>query len=132
MLHLLQVLIVGDDPSSKFETAKVQAVAKLIGQNLVTQAASSDELKLHVPCLRTDTEKHSGGNVIAKLLVAVLGHSLYPQAPYSPDKRHRASQIDAWIDYSTLQLRQVCCVLQACITLHCTATSSCLQAYTSS
>lgn len=111
MTRLFQVLIADDAPGSKAENGKVQAVAKLIGQTLVTQAAGAEEQTLPLPCLRTGTERHSGGNVIAKLLVAVYGHSLYPQPPYSPDKRYRAAQVDAWLDYSTLQLRQVCVLI---------------------
>lgn len=100
--------MIGDDSHSKIEAGKVQTVGKFLGHTLSTRSASSEEQHLLLPCLKTDTHHHSGGNVIAKLLVALLGHSLYPQPPYSPDKRIRAAQIDAWIDYSTLYLRQVC------------------------
>lgn len=103
----MQVLLVDSNPKSTIEVGKVHAVAKLIGQSLATQTVGSIEPNLPLPCLRTGTEHHSGGNVIAKLLVSVLGHSLYPQPPYSSDKRHQAAQIDAWIDYSALQLQQV-------------------------
>ena len=100
--------MIGDDQQGKIEAGKVQAVAKFLGRTLSTRGASSEEQHLQLPCLKTDTHLHCGGNVIAKLLVALLGHTLYPQPPYSPDNRIRAAQIDAWIDFSTLYLRQVC------------------------
>lgn len=109
MLTLLQVLITGDDPFTHVEGIKVQAIAKFVGISLTVRSASTEDGKLALPCLLANSQQVSGGNVIAKLLVAAYGHTLYPQAPYSSDKRYRAAQIDAWLDYSTAELhhRQV-------------------------
>ena len=105
----MQVLITGDDPFKHVEGIKVQATARFVGISLIVRSASLESGKLALPCLLANSQQVSGGNVIAKLLVAACGHTLYPQAPYSPDKRYRAAQIDAWLDYSTaeLQHRQV-------------------------
>ena len=106
---LLQVLVTGDDPLTHVEGIKIQAIAKFVGISLTVRSADTENGKLALPCLLANSQQVSGGNVIAKLLVAAHGHTLYPQAPYSSDKRYRAAQIDAWLDYSTaeLQHRQV-------------------------
>ncbi len=117
LVTLLQVLITGDDPFTKVEGIKIQAIAKIVGTSLTVRLASTEDGKLALPCLLANSQHVSGGNVIAKLLVAAYGHTLYPQAPYSPDKRYRAAQIDAWLDYSTaeLQHRQVQAMLPGMI-----------------
>lgn len=109
LLTSMQVLIIGDDAFTHVEGIKIQAIAKIVGTSLTVRSANTEDGKLALPCLLANAQHISGGNVIAKLLVAACGHTLYPQAPYSPDKRYRAAQIDAWLDYSTaeLQHRQV-------------------------
>ncbi|DBA82977.1 TPA: hypothetical protein ACH3X1_006755 [Trebouxia sp. C0004] len=105
MLRTPRVLITGDDPFTHVEGIKIQAIAKMVGTSLTMRSASTEDGKLALPCLLANSQHVSGGNVIAKLLVAAYGHTLYPQAPYSSDKRYRAAQIDAWLDYSTAELQ---------------------------
>ena len=99
------MLVIGDDDVAKTEGIKAQAIAKFVGTSFTTRSASTDDEQLTLPCLVVNSRHITGGNVIAKLLLAAAGHTLYPQAPYSPDKRYRSAQIDAWIDYSTTELR---------------------------
>lgn len=101
----MQVLVTGDDPLTHVESIKVQAIAKFVGISLTVRSANTEDGKLALPCLLANSQQVSGGNVIAKLLVAAYGYTLYPQAPYSSDKRYRAAQIDAWLDYSTAELQ---------------------------
>ncbi|DBA82318.1 hypothetical protein WJX79_003903 [Trebouxia sp. C0005] len=105
MLRTPRVLIIGDDAFTHVEGIKIQAIAKIVGTSLTVRSANTEDGKLALPCLLANAQHISGGNVIAKLLVAACGHTLYPQAPYSPDKRYRAAQIDAWLDYSTAELQ---------------------------
>lgn len=101
----MQILLTAEDGAAKIEGVKVQSIAKFVGISLTVKAANAEELQLTLPCLLANGQHVSGGNVIAKLLVAAAGHTLYPQAPYSLDKRYRAAQIDELIDYSTIELR---------------------------
>jgi len=101
----LQVLLTADDGVLKIEGIKAQVIAKFVGTALTVRSASTEEQKLALPCLLANTHLVSGGNVIAKLLIAATGHTLYPQPPYSPDKRYRAAQIDEWIEYSNVTFR---------------------------
>ena len=103
----LQILVVGDDERTKIEGIKVQVIAAFVGVTISVRSANTEERQLALPSLLANTEHTSGGNAIAKLLITAAGHMMYPQAPYSPDKRYRAAQIDAWIDHSTIELRQV-------------------------
>ena len=101
----MQILITGDDNNVRFETFKIQAVAKFVGTSLTVRPASSNEQNLTLPCLTANDSTFSGGNVVCKLLIASSRYPLYPQAPFSPDKRYRAAQIDAWLDWGTIKLR---------------------------
>ena len=101
----MQVLLPGNDDATRLESIKAQVVAAFVGISLTVRSANADEQDLTLPCLLANSTHVSGGNVICKVLIASAGHSLYPQAPYSPDKRYRAAQIDAWLDFSTIKLR---------------------------
>lgn len=101
----VQVLLTGDGGTTKLDSIKVQVVAAFVGMGLTTRSAAAHEKDLTLPCLLANNTRISGGNVVCKLLIASAGHTLYPQAPFSADKRYRAAQIDAWLDFSTIKLQ---------------------------
>ena len=97
--------MIGADNNTRLESIKAQAVAAFVGVGLTTRSAGAHEQDLTLPCLLANNARISGGNGICKLLIASAGYTLYPQAPFSADKRYRAAQIDAWLDFSTILLQ---------------------------
>ena len=99
------MLLTGDENSTRLESIKAQVVAAFVGVGLVSRSADAHEQDLTLPCLLANNTRISGGNVVCKALIASAGHTLYPQAPFSADKRYRAAQIDAWLDFGTIKLQ---------------------------
>ncbi|KAL3156197.1 hypothetical protein ABBQ32_012481 [Trebouxia sp. C0010 RCD-2024] len=105
MLRSPRVLLTGDDDASRLESVKPQIVAAFVGVSLTVRSANANEQHLPLPALLANNTHVSGGNALCKLLIASAGHTLYPQAPFSFDKRYRAGLIDAWLDFSSIKLR---------------------------
>jgi hypothetical protein len=83
--------------------AKARLAARLGGGELAVKA--DDSLRTAVEFRTAGGKALSQENAVARFIAVATQSGLYPLPPFDDEKRCRAGQIDAWIDFAALSVQ---------------------------